>query len=43
MIASGAGRDARLLGPGPHDERGALQVLASEDAQWLLRSLAVLG
>ena len=37
------GRDARLLGPGPHDERGALQVLAREDAQWLLRSLAVLG
>ncbi len=35
------GRDARLLGPGALDERGALQVLASEDAQWLLRSLAV--
>ncbi|MBK9752399.1 MAG: hypothetical protein IPO88_02625 [Nannocystis sp.] len=35
------GRDARLLGPGALDERGALQVLASEDAQWLLRSLGV--
>ncbi|MBL8970118.1 MAG: hypothetical protein JNK56_06040, partial [Myxococcales bacterium] len=37
------GRDARLLGPGALDERGALLVLASEDAQWLLRSLAVFG
>ena len=35
------GRDARLLGPGALDERGALLVLAGEDAQWLLRSLAV--
>ena len=37
------GRDARLLGPGALDERGALLVLASEDAQWLLRSLALFG
>ncbi len=35
------GRDARLLPPGVLDERSAMQVLASEDAQWLLRSLGV--
>jgi hypothetical protein len=35
------GRDARLLPAGVLDERGAAQVLASEDAQWLLRSLGV--
>ena len=35
------GRDARLLPPGALDERGAAQVLVSEDAQWLLRSLGV--
>jgi len=37
------GRDTRLLAPGDLDERGAAQVLASEDAQWLLRSLGVFG
>jgi hypothetical protein len=30
-------------GRGALDERGALLVLASEDAQWLLRSLALFG
>ena len=37
------GRDTRLLAAGDLDERGAAQVLASEDAQWLLRSLGVFG